>query len=82
MPPQNRLRLDDEERLFPALQPAGEHDEEAAIRAREARAFDRPVEDDKLLPQEEVLRDQLWFTARKVRDGPQRKGGGAGLGPA
>ncbi len=82
MPAQNSFRLDDEQGVFPGLQPAGEQDEKPALRLREARTLDRAVEDDELLAQEEVLGDQLWFTARKVRDGAQRKGGGAGPGPA
>ena len=77
-----RLGFDDQQGILPGSQATGEEDKETAIDAGEARAFDRAREHDELLPQQEVLSDQLGFTAGKVGDGAQRKGGGAGLGLA
>ncbi len=82
MPAQNGLRLDDEQGIFPAFHPAGEYDEEAAIRSREAWSLDRAVEDDELLAQQEVLRDQLRFTASEISDGAERRAVNKRLGPA
>jgi len=80
MPAQNRLRLDDEQRLPPVLQPAREQDEEHTIRSHEARPFDRAVEDEELLPQDHVFSDPLGVTARQIRDraGDRRRGDGLG----
>ncbi len=55
-------------------------------RQRSARVkvwtFDRPVENDELLTQQEVLRDQLGFAATEVSDGAKRKAVDARLGHA
>jgi hypothetical protein len=69
MPAQHCLRLDDEQRLLPSLQLAREEDEEPALGGREVRAFDRTVEDDELLAQQQVFRNQLRFTASEISDG-------------
>ena len=93
MLPQHGLRLDDEQRVLPMLYRAGEEDEEATLDGREAWTFDRTVEDDELLTQQEVFRDQLRFTANEVSAGTQRRavrdrlsqvrdGGGESLEPA
>ena len=73
MPPQHGLGLDDQERVLPALELAREHDEQQAIGAGEVRAFDRAVEDDELLTQQEVLSNQLRFAASEVSDGAKRR---------
>ena len=57
MPAQHGLGLDDEERGLPGRQPAGEHDEEAAIHARQARPFDRTMQYNALLTEQQVFGD-------------------------
>ena len=57
MPSEHGLRSDDQECALPTPEGAREQDEQAPIRVGEARAFDRPVEHDELLPEEEVLGD-------------------------
>ncbi len=79
---QHRLRLDDEQCLAPAWQPAHEQDEKRAINARAMRSFDRTVAHDKLLAQQQVFSNQWRFAASKVTDGAKDWGRQAGLGPA
>jgi len=49
MPPQQRLRLDNEQRLLPCPNHPCQEDEEHAIRFRACGAFHLPPEDDELL---------------------------------
>ena len=82
MPAQNRLEFDDDQGILPVLDRAREQDEARAIGGGEARPFDRAVEDDELLAEQQVFSDQLRFTAGEVSDGAQRRGVGERLGPA
>lgn len=82
MPAQHRLRLDDEQGLFPTLHLARKQDEERPICAGAARSLDRAVEHDELLTKEHVFRNQLRFTARKISNGPQSRRVGDWLGQA
>ncbi|GAC1535933.1 MAG: hypothetical protein NVS2B7_05250 [Herpetosiphon sp.] len=54
----------------------------AAIRRREARPFDRAVEDDELLAQQEIFSEQLRFAAYKIGDCAKDWAMRNGLGPA
>ena len=45
----------------------------STIRTREARPFDRAVEDDELLTKQQVFSDQLWFAPNEVDDGPEHR---------
>ena len=73
MPPEHCLGFDDQQGVLPAVQSADEEDKEHTIDPREARAFDRPVEDDELLAQQKVFHDQLRFTARDVNHDATRR---------
>ncbi len=61
MPTQDSLGLDDEERFFPGLQPAGEGDEEASVGPCQAWPFGRTGEDEKLLAEQQVFCDSCGF---------------------
>src|SRR3954454_1537911 len=82
MPAQDRLWLDDKQRILPGLEVAGQQDEERAIRACEARPLDRAVEHDQLLTKQQVFCDQLWFAASEVGDGAENRVMREGLGQA
>jgi hypothetical protein len=59
MPAKQRIGLEDEEGFLPALDPAGEEDEPEAIGWGESWLVDLAVEDDELLAEERVLRNEL-----------------------
>lgn len=80
MPAQNGLRLDDEQCLFPGLESTGEQDEETALGSGDVRAFDRSGDDDKLLTEQQIFRDQCPLTPGQSSDGAQRRGVGERLG--
>jgi hypothetical protein len=82
LPPYNGLRFDDEQRIPPALESAGQQDEEAPIRARETWAPDRAVQHDELLTEQEVLGDQSRLAASEVTDDAASGGVRDGLGQA
>ena len=82
MPAQDRLGLDDDQGIFPVLDRAREQDQARTIGGGEARPFDRAVEDDVLLAEQQVFSDQVRFTAGKVSDGAQGRGVGERPGPA
>src|SRR4051812_26153560 len=82
MPSKNGLWLNDQQGIFPVLHCTGEQDEEGSIASSEARPFDGPVEDAHLVPEQQVLRDQLWLAAGEVSDGPKHKAVSVGLGQA
>ena len=73
MPAPPRFWFDAQQGILPAVQSADEEDKEHTIDPREARAFDRPVEDDELLAQQKVFHDQLRFTARDVNHDAARR---------
>ena len=64
MPPQDRLRFDNQQRLLPRMQPARKQDEDGSIAVGQARVFDAADEDNKLLPERSVFDDQLCLAAR------------------
>ena len=80
MPAKNRLGFDNEQNLFPGPELAGQQDNQAALSSRETRAFDRAVEDDKLLAEQEIFSDQLRFAASEVSDAPEHRAVSARLG--
>ncbi len=51
MPADERVRLDDQQRVCPGLHPAGEQDQQRAIAAGEMGTFGCTVEYDELLPE-------------------------------
>jgi hypothetical protein len=58
MPAQERIGLEGEEGFLPSPDPAGEEDEPEAIGWGEARLPNLAVEDDELLAEEGVLRNE------------------------
>src|SRR5438876_506266 len=81
MPAQQRLWLNDEERLLPCPNHPCQEDEEHAIRFRACGAFHLAPEDDELLSQEGIFCHQLGLASAKVGQGLQRQGGSERSGP-
>jgi hypothetical protein len=75
MPAQKRLWLDEEKRLFPGPNHSGQEHEEKSVRLAVNWLLDLPMEDDELLSQERVFRDQFRFPLNKVRECAEHKGG-------
>src|SRR5437763_15827608 len=81
MEAEQRLWLNDEERLLPCPNHPCQEDEEHAIRFRACGAFHLAPEDDELLSQEGIFCHQLGLASAKVGQGLQRQGGSERSGP-
>jgi len=81
MEAEQRLWLNDEERLLPCPNHPCQEDEEHAIRFRACGAFHLAPEDDELLSQEGIFCHQLGLASAKVGQGLQRQGGSEWFGP-
>ncbi|MGA2820547.1 MAG: hypothetical protein ABSF61_07825 [Anaerolineales bacterium] len=66
MPVEEGIGAEDEERLLPTVDPAGEEDEPAAIQLGEAWFLDLTVEEDQLPAEEGILRDEFGFGAGEI----------------
>lgn len=66
MPAEECVGLEDEERLFPVLDAAGEEDEPETIGLRKRGFFDLAVQDDELLTEQRIFSDELGFATRQV----------------
>jgi hypothetical protein len=58
MPFDDRLRLNDDERLSPIFPKFGEGDPKEPISPTQSRALNRAIKDNKLLPEDEDFRRQ------------------------
>ena len=72
MPTEQRLGLEEVECVFPMSNAAGQQDEPETVGAREAGPFDSPMEDDQLLPEQGVLRNELGSAAEQVGGSRER----------
>jgi hypothetical protein len=77
MPAQERIGLEAEEGLLPTPDPPGEEDEPKAIGWGEPWLVNLAVEDDELLAEEGVLRNEFGIAASEI-EGRAEKVGGAG----
>jgi hypothetical protein len=66
MPAQERIGLEDEDGFLPTLDPTGEEDEPEAIGWGESWLANLAVEDDELLAEEGVLRNELGLATSDV----------------
>jgi hypothetical protein len=66
MPGQEGVRLEDEERLLPTVDLAAEEDEPEAIGLGEPWLVNVAVEDDELLAEEGVLRNEFGIAASEI----------------
>jgi len=75
MPPQHGIGLDDQQRLSPGAQAAGQQHQERPVGAGAARALASPLQDDQLLPKERVLEDEFGLGPRQIgqRAGDERR---------
>src|SRR5438552_4757641 len=81
MEAEQRLWLNDEERLLPCPNHPCQEDEEHAIRFRACGAFHLAPEDDELLSQEGIFCHELGLASAKVGQGLERQGGSERSGP-
>jgi len=72
VPPQQRLRPDEEEGLPPSANPHGEQHEERPIRPRHRRARDAAAQGQHPLAQQGVLGEELWSAPQQSAPGPGR----------
>jgi hypothetical protein len=74
MPAQERIGLEDEEGFLPGPDPAGEEDEPEAIGWGEPWPVNLAVEDDELLAEEGVLRNELGIAASEIEGRAENDG--------
>ena len=81
VPAEKRLWLDQEERLFPGSDhPCQEH-QEKPIRLAVHWSLDLSAQDDELLPQQRVFRQQFGFASSQIGERSEDKGGRQGFDP-
>jgi hypothetical protein len=66
MPPEKRLRLNNQEGVPPSPNGLCRKNQQESIRFRVDRSFDLLQEDDELVPEEGILGSQLRFLASKI----------------
>ena len=70
-----RLRLDDKERLFPGPNHSGENYQEHSICFAVHWSFDLSTQDDQLMSQQRVFRQQFGFASGQISNRSGHKGG-------
>ncbi len=81
MPTQHGVGLDDQQGRAPEARPAGEDDEEDAVERCQPWPGNVAVEDDELLPQECILRDEGWLTPHQIGRGREGESARRERGP-
>jgi hypothetical protein len=75
VPAEKRLWLDQEERLFPGSDHPRQEHQEKPIRLFVHWSLDLSAQDDELLPQQRVFRQQFGFTSGQIGECPKHEGG-------
>jgi hypothetical protein len=75
MPAQERLRLNNEERLLPCTRRSSEQDQDHPIRLCASRSFDVSAENNELLTEEGVLGHEFGLASEKICDRPHHERG-------
>jgi hypothetical protein len=73
--PQERLRLNEEQRLFPGSDHPGQEYQQQSIRLPTSGSFDLSMQDDQLLAQQRIFRQQFSFAPGQIGKGANDKGG-------
>jgi len=81
MPPQQRLWLNDEQRLFPGPHHFCQQDQEHPVGPGTGRSFHLSPQDDQLLTQQGVFCHKLGLAPGKVDQRPKKERGGVWFGP-
>ena len=81
VPPQQRLWLDDEQRLFPGIYYSGQQDQEHAVPLGTCRSFHLATQDDHLLTQQCVFCHQFGLASGKVSQRRKQQRGGVRFYP-
>jgi hypothetical protein len=71
--PQKRLRLDEKERLFPGSNHSGEKHQEGSVCFPVNRSFDLSTQDDQLLSQQRVFRQQFGSASGQISTRSEHK---------
>jgi hypothetical protein len=79
--PPKGVWLHDQEGLLPGPNQPGQQDEEHAIGPADGWSFHLPFEENELLAQEGIFRDQFGLASAKICHGLQRQGGCERFGP-
>ena len=74
MPAQQRIGLDDEERLFPTGDSPSEHHQEHPIRLRTGWSFDLTTKNDQLLTEQRILGQEFRPAASEVGERSAQEG--------
>jgi len=75
MPSEQGVWLHDEQSLLPRSNQPGQQDEEDAIAPEERWPFHLSLQNDELLAEERVFRDELGLASAKIGEGRERQGG-------
>jgi len=81
MPPQERLWLDNEQRLLPGSYHSGQKHQEYPIRFDTDGSFHLSPQNDELLTQERVFCHEFGLASGKVGQRPQQERSGVRFGP-
>jgi hypothetical protein len=73
--PQQRLQLDKEEGLFPGPHHSGEKYQEESVSLPVGRSFDLSTQDDQLLSQQRIFRQQFGFSSGQIGECSEHKRG-------
>jgi hypothetical protein len=73
--PQKCFWLDDKERLFPSPNHSGEKDQEHSVCFAVNWSFDLSMQDDQLMSQQGVCRQQFGFASGQISKRSEHKGG-------
>ena len=73
MPTQERLRLNEKERLFPGPNHSGEKDQKYSVCFPVYWSFDLSTQDDQLLPQQCVFCQQFGFASGQIGERPKHE---------
>jgi hypothetical protein len=74
MPAQQRLRLDKEKGLFPGSNHPGEEHQKKPVPLSIHRAFDLSMQDEQLMSQQRVFRQQFGFASGQIGECTNHKG--------
>ncbi len=73
--------MDEEKCLFPGSDHPGQQHQEQPVRLPIDRAFDLSTQDDQLVSQQRVFRQQFGFASRQISKRPKEKGSWRGFDP-
>ncbi len=73
MPMEERIRLDDNEGLFPPPNAIREEEQPEAVTAIETRAYDPALQNEELVSQQRIFREELRAAERQIGECPDEQ---------